>query len=31
MKASTLTTLGILQKEYPNNKVIYFKGNFYVI
>lgn len=31
MKASTLTTLSILKKEYPNNKIVLFKGKYYII
>lgn len=31
MKTDIYTTLCILQKEYSNNKVVYFKGKYYLI
>lgn len=31
MNAIDYTTLSILQKEYPNNRIVFFKGKYYLI
>ena len=31
MKAQTYATLHILKQKYPNNRIVFFKGNFYIL
>jgi hypothetical protein len=31
MTANELTSLGILQNNYPNNRIIFFEGKFYLL